>query len=176
MTHYFEKVSLFTGQFSHTRLVLQNTVTRNTETIWLLVLYDVLVHMTFERNDGIWISDIHRDRIPQLCSRYWDSFLSRCCSSIIYNDIRVVSSYSLWYLVSEDTFESAETYRFLYTKDASFSRKILLKLIHFKSPNSGVTWSRFKYFSLLATLVAKLIHFCTSYCSFSLHLPHIELQ
>ena len=57
--------------------------------------------MTFEHNDGIWISDIHRDRIPQLCARYWDSFLSHCCSSIIYMNIRAVSSYSLWYLVSE---------------------------------------------------------------------------
>ena len=26
----------------------------------------------------------------------------------------------------------------------------------------GVTWSRFKYFTLLATFVVKLIHFCTS--------------
>ena len=34
------------------------------------------------------------------------------------------------------TFESANTYKFLYMKDASFSRKILLKLIHFKSRNS----------------------------------------
>ena len=57
--------------------------------------------MTFERNDGIWISDIDRDRIIQLCARYWDSFLSHCCSSIIYMYIRAVSSYSLWYLVSE---------------------------------------------------------------------------
>ena len=40
-------------------------------------------------------------------------------------------------------------------KDASFSRKILLKLIHFKSRNSGVTWSRFKYFPLLATFSAE---------------------
>ena len=61
------------------------------------------------------------------------------------------------------TFESAETYRLLYIKDASFSCKILLKLIHFKSRNSGVTWSRFKYFPLLATFAAKLIHFRTSY-------------
>ena len=57
--------------------------------------------MTFERTDGIWISDIHGDRIPQLCARCWDSFLSHCCSSIIYMYIRAVSSYSLWYLVSE---------------------------------------------------------------------------
>ena len=136
--------------------------------------------MTFERNDGIWISDNHRDRIPQLCARYWDSCLSHCCSSIIYLYIRAVSSYSLWYLVSEVkiffTFESAETYRFLYIKDVSFSCKILLKLINFKSRNSGVTWSRFKCFPLLATFAAKLINLCTSYCSFSLHLPHIELQ
>ena len=123
------------------------------------------------------------------------------------------------------TFESAETYRFLYIKDASFSRKILqsiqpkkylketnecgydghmlpilitytvihytltywelivsmIILIHiwlflYKSRDSGVTWSRFKYLPLLATFAAKLIHFCTSWCSFSLHLPRIELQ
>ena len=87
-------------------------------------------------------------------------------------------SSSQWYLVSESkliffTFESAETYGFLHIKDASFSRKILLKLIHFKSRNSGLTWSLSKYFPLLATFAAKLIHICTSYCSFSLHLPHI---
>ena len=57
------------------------------------------------------------------------------------------------------TFESAETYRFLYIKDASFSRTKLLKLIHFKSRNSGVTWSSFKYFPFVATLTAKLIYF-----------------
>ena len=141
--------------------------------MWLLVLLEVLVHMTFKRNDGIWISDIHRDRIPQLWARYWDSFLSYCCSSIIYMYIRAVSSYSLWYLVSEVkvnlfTFESAEMYRFLH-KGRLISRKILPKLIHFKSRNSGVTWSHFKYFPLLATFTAKLIHFCTSYCSLSLH-------
>ena len=56
-------------------------------------------------------------------------------------------SYSLRCLVSRSkliffTFESAETYRILYIKDALFSCKILLKLIHFKSRNSGVTWSR----------------------------------
>ena len=72
------------------------------------------------------------------------------------------------------TFESAETYRFLYIKDASFSRKILLKLIHFESRNIGVTWSRFKYFPLLATFAAKLIHYSTSYCSFTLHSNIIE--
>ena len=125
----------------------------------------MLVHMTFERNDGIWISDIHRDRIPLLWDRYWDdSFLSHCCSSIIYMQIRVVSSYSRWYLVSEvkvnlfHIWICWNIYRFLYIKDASFSRKILLKLIHFKSRNSGVTWSRFKYFQLLTTFAAKLIH------------------
>ena len=64
------------------------------------------------------------------------------------------------------TFESAETYRFLYIKDASFSCKIPLKLIYFKSRNTEVTWSHFKYFPLLASFAAKLIHFCTSYCSF----------
>ena len=68
------------------------------------------------------------------------------------------------------------TYRFLKMKDASFILKMLLKFIHFKSCNSGVTLSRFKYSPLLATFAAKSIHFCTSYCSFSLHLPHIELQ
>ena len=73
------------------------------------------------------------------------------------------------------TFESAGKYKFLYIKDASFSRKILLKLIYFKSGISGVTWSRFKYFPLLDTFAAKLIHFCTSHCNFSLHLPRIEL-
>ena len=71
---------------------------------------------------------------------------------------------------------SAETYRFLYIKDGSFIPKILLKLIHFKSRNSGVTWSRFKYFPLLDIFAAKLIHFFTSCCSFSLHIPHIKLQ
>ena len=69
--------------------------------IWLLVLWEVLEHMTFESYDGIWISNIHRDRIPQLFARYWDRFLSHCYSSIIYLYIRAVSSYSLWYLVLE---------------------------------------------------------------------------
>ena len=73
------------------------------------------------------------------------------------------------------TFESAATYRFLCIKDVSFNLKMLLKLIHFMSFNMGVTWSRFKYFPLLATYAATLTHFCTSFCSFSLHLPHIEL-
>ena len=49
-----------------------------------------------------------------------------------------------------------DTYRFLYIKDASFCRNMLLKLIHFKSRNSGLTWSRFKYFSLLATFCSKV--------------------
>ena len=74
------------------------------------------------------------------------------------------------------TFESADTWKFLDMRDASFSCQILLKLIYFKSFNRGVTWSRFKYFPLLTTFVTKFIHFCTSYCSFSLLLPHIELQ
>ena len=69
------------------------------------------------------------------------------------------------------TFEPAGAYRFLYMKDASFSRKILLKFIDFKSRNSGVTWFHFIYFPLLATFAAKLIHFSTPYCSFSLHYP-----
>ena len=127
--------------------------------------------MTFKRNYGIWISDINRDRISQLCAQYWGSFLSHCCSSIIY-----ITSEPFLVILCDTlfrrskliffTFESAEAHRFLYMKDASFSRKILLKLIHFKSRNSGVTWSRFKYFKLLATFAPKLIHFCTSYCSF----------
>ena len=130
----------------------------------------MLVHKTFERNDGIWISDIHRDRIPQLWARYWDSFFSHCCSSIIY----MYTSEPFLVILCDTlfqrskliffTFESAETYRFLYIKDASFSRKILLKIIHFKSRNSGVTWSRFKYFPLLETFAAKLIHFNTLLC------------
>ena len=33
-----------------------------------------------------------------------------------------------------------------------------------------------KYFPVLATIAAKLIHYYTSYCSFFLHLPQIELQ
>ena len=100
-------------------------------------------------------------------ARYWDSFLSHSCSSIIYS-IRTSEPFlvipcdtllrrsKLIFL----TFEFAEAYIFLYTKDESLSRKILSKLIHFKSRNSGVTWSRFKYFPLLATFAAKLIHFC----------------
>ena len=116
--------------------------------------------MAFERNDGIWISDIHRDRISQLCARYWDSFcsiavlLSSICTSepflVILCDTLCLRSKLIFF-----TFESAKTCRFLYIKDASFSRKILLKLIHSKSRNSGVTWSRFKYFPLLATIAAK---------------------
>ena len=104
------------------------------------------------------------------------SFLSHCCSLIIYMYIRAVSSYSLWYLVSEvkvNVFHIWICWNvqiLLSIKDASFSRKILLKLFHFKSRNSRVTWSRFKYFPLLASFAAKLIHFCTSCCSFSLHL------
>ena len=144
----------------------------------------MLVHMTFERNDGIWISDIHRDRIPQLCARYWDSLLSHCCPSLIYMYIRAVSIVILWYLVSVVKVNLFHIWicwniQIFIHKGCNCvhnSCKILLKLIHFKSLNSGVTWSRFKYFPLLATFVAKLIHFCTSYCSFSLHLPHIELQ
>ena len=100
---------------------------------------------------------------------------------IIYMYIRAVSSYSLWYLVSEVKVNLFHIWicwniQIFIHKGVSFSRKILLKLIHYKSLNSEVTWSRFKYFPLLATFAAKLIHFCTSYCSFSLHLRHIELQ
>ena len=148
--------------------------------LWFFVLLEVLVHMTFEPNDGIWISDIHRVRIPQLCALYWACLLSQGCSSKIYMYIRAASSYSLWYLVSEVNVNLiliciCWNHRFLYLKVASFSRKILLKLI-IKSCNSGVTWSRFKYFPLLATFAAKLIHFCTSYWRFSLYLTHTELQ
>ena len=128
------------------------------------MLYEVLVHITFKRCDGIWISDIHRDWIPQLCARHWASFLSHCCSSIIYN------VHQPFLVILCDTlfrrskliffaFESAETCRFLYIKDKV--RKILLKLINFMSRNSGV-----KYFPLLATLAAKLIHFCTHTAAF----------
>ena len=38
--------------------------------------------MTFERNDGIWISDVHNDRIPQLCARYWDPLLFHSLSTM----------------------------------------------------------------------------------------------
>ena len=142
--------------------------------------------MTFERKDGIWISDTHRDRIPQLCarSRPWpDTGTAFCPKAVLRKSIctsepfQVILSDTL-FLRSKliFTFESAATYRLLYMKVATFSRKMQLKLIHFKSFNNGVTWSRFKYFPLLATFAVKLIHFCTSYCSFSQHLPHIELQ
>ena len=110
------------------------------------------------------------------------AFLSPFCSSIIYMHIRAVSIVILCDTLFRRSkliffiFESAETYRFLYIKDAPFSHMILLKLMHFKFRNSGVTWSRFKYFPLLATFAEKLIHFCTSYCSCSLHLHYIELQ
>ena len=135
--------------------------------------------MTFERNDGIWISEINRDRIPQLCSRYWDSFLSHCCSSIIYmytaEPFLVIpcfggrsESFSYLNLMQQTDFY---TWRMPH-----LAARCYLSLIHFKSRNSGVTWSRFKYFPLLATFAAKLIHFCISYCRFSLHLPHIEQQ
>ena len=139
-------------------------------------------YMTFERTDGIWTSDIHRDRIPQLCARYWDSFLSQCFSSTIYS---MCTSEPFLVILCDTLFRRSKfiyfnlnllKHRFLYIKHASFSYKILLKLIHFKSRNSGVTWSRFKYFPLHATFAAKLIHFCASYFSFPLHLPHIELE
>ena len=92
-------------------------------------------------------------------ARYWDSFLYHCYSSKIYMHIRAASSCSLWYLVSEvkvNLFHIWICWNFLYIMDASFSRKILLELIHFKSRNSGVTWSRFEYFPLLATFAAKV--------------------
>ena len=140
-------------------------------------------YMSFERNDGIWISHINLDLIPQLGARYWDSILPHSCSSIIYT----CSSEPFLSVILCDTlfqrsklifftFESADKYIFLYIKDAPFNRKILLKLIHFKSLIWWVTWSRFKYFPLLATFAAKLIYFCTSYYSFSLDFPYIELQ
>ena len=135
--------------------------------IMVIALWDV-VHMTFERDDGIWIFDIHQDRIPQLCAWYRDNFLPHGCSLIIYMYISAVSGYSWWYLVPEVkvnlffTFKSASTYRFSCIKDATFNRKMRLKLIHLMSFNSGVTPSRFKYFPLLASFAAKLMHFCTS--------------
>ena len=95
--------------------------------------------MTFERNDGIWISYIYLDRIPHLCTRYWDSFLSHCCSSIICTSepLLVILCDTLFWRSKWIffTIESAETCMFLYIKDASFSRRILLKLIHLKSRN-----------------------------------------
>ena len=67
--------------------------------LWLLVLcwyiWRLNVTMVFE------FLHIHRDRIPQHCARYWDTFLQQDCSSKIYMYIRAVSSYSLWYLVPE---------------------------------------------------------------------------
>ena len=48
---------------------------------------------------------------------------------------------------------------FYIFRDASFNCKVLLKLIHFKSFKMGVTWSRFKYFPLLATLAENLYIF-----------------
>ena len=73
-------------------------------------------------------------------------------------------------------FESAATCRFLYMNNALLSHKMLLNLIHFKSFNIRVTWSHLKYFPLIVTFSSKLIHFCILYCSFSLHLPHIDLK
>ena len=87
------------------------------------------VHMIFERYDGIWISDIRQNLIPQLCAWYWDSFFFLGCSLIIYMYIRAVSSYYPRYLIVSEvkvfffTFDSATTWRFLYKKDASFSCK-----------------------------------------------------
>ena len=66
-------------------------------------------------------------------------------------------------------FESAEAYRFL--KNDAINRKIPLKLIHFKSRNSGVTWTRFKYFKLLANFAARLIHFVLYISVFHCILP-----
>ena len=135
--------------------------------------------MTFERNTGIWISDIHRDRIPQLSARYSDRFLSHCCSSIIYMYIRVVSSHSLWYLVSEVKVNlflhlNLLKHKFLHIKDTSLNCNILLKLIHFKSRNSG--WR-----DLVLNISHCLPLLQQSWCIFVLHTsvfhcPHIELQ
>ena len=119
-----------------------------------------------------------RDIFSQLWQHWQHRYRSTCVADSTSEPFLVILCDTLFRRLKLIffTFESAETYRFLYIKDASFSRKILLKLIHLKSRNSGVTWSRFKYFLLLATFAAKLKHFCTSCCSFSLHLPHIELQ
>ena len=54
-------------------------------------------YTTFERNDGIWISDIHRDQIRQPCFLFW-AFCSSCSSKInMY--IRAVSSFfkTMWF-------------------------------------------------------------------------------
>ena len=86
--------------------------------------------------------------------------------------------YSLWYPVTE-----VKDNIFLYG-DFNISPmphlaaiKLLLKLINFKSFNSRVTWSRFKYFPLLATFRQSWYIFnCNSYLIFSLLLLHIEQQ
>ena len=122
------------------------------------------IQVIFERSDGIWISNIHRDWIPQFCARYWDSFWSYRCSSIIYMCKTEPFYVILWYTLLRKKkliFFNLETTDMM--RDASFSCKMLLKLINFKSFNRKVTWSRFKYFPLLATFVAKFIHFCTLY-------------
>ena len=58
------------------------------------------------------------------------------------------------------TFESADIRIFLYVRDASFSCKMLLKLIHFKSFKEEMTWSRFKYFPCI------VCHFCGKTATF----------
>ena len=57
------------------------------------------------------------------------------------------------------TFESAETYRFVYMKDASLSRKMLLKLIHLKSRNG---WSDVVSFYIFPVAC----HFCSKVDTF----------
>ena len=142
----------------------------------------MLIHMTFERDDGVWISYIHRDRIKQLCAWYRDSILPQWCSPIIcmYIQLFLVILCDTMFLKSKlifFTFESAATYTFSYMKDASFNRNMLLKLIHFKSRNTGVTSSRFKYSPCIACHFCRKVDiFLNFICSFSLHLPHIEPQ
>ena len=130
-------------------------------------LGDVRTYMTFER-DGIWISYIHRDWIPQLRAWYRDSLLHQGCSSIICMFIRAFSSYSLRYLVSEvkvnlfHVWVRGNVKIFVHEWCLNLPQLMLLKLIHFKSFNSEVTWSRFKYFPFLNHFCGKvdsLVHY-----------------
>ena len=57
------------------------------------------------------------------------------------------------------TFKSAARYIFLYMKDDSLIKQQNATKVNPSPFNSGVTWPLFKYFSLLATFTAKLIHF-----------------
>ena len=100
----------------------------------------------------------------------------------LFFDNHICTHKSRFYLFSDtlfqrsklifSTFHSVKTYRFIYVKDASFSRKILLKL----SITSLVTVEWRGIVLMLVIFAAKLIHYCTSYCIFLLHLPHIELE